>query len=139
MPRAFTFILLPMWRSVFYHPEFDVPCFTIPDYLFRVPYSGYIVLRSAFIHSGIPCFTTTRQSPWLTLNSKYSQLASFHIKLGRRKQIQFNQAKTSFFRIILHLSSNKLVCNNLGNESRSWKSGEFCFRFIFRHIIHLVW
>ena len=68
-------------------------------------------------------FSNSSEFPWLTLNSKYSQIASFHIKLGRRKQIQFNQAKSKhlskkFFRIILQLSGNKLVCNNLGNESR---------------------
>ena len=39
-------------------------------------------------------FSNSSQFPWLTLNSKYSEIASFHIKLGRRKQIQFNQPKS---------------------------------------------
>ena len=34
---------------------------------------------------------------------------------------------------------HKLACNNLGNQSRQWKSGEFSFRVIFRHTVHLVW
>ena len=68
-------------------------------------------------------FSNSSQFPWLTLNSKYSQIASFHIKLGRRKKFNLikqrvNICQRNFFRIILQLSRNKLVRKNLGNESR---------------------
>ena len=67
-------------------------------------------------------FSNSSQISYLALNSKYSEMASCHIKLGRRKQIQFNQTKSKhlpkkFFCIILQLSRTKLSCNNLGNES----------------------
>ena len=35
-------------------------------------------------------FLSSSQFPWLTLNGKYNEIASCHIKLERRKQIQFN-------------------------------------------------
>ena len=42
--------------------RYAVPCFTIPDYLFRVPYSRFVVLCFVFSHSGVPYFTTTLET-----------------------------------------------------------------------------
>ena len=50
-------------------------------------------------------FSSSSQFSWLTLNSKYSEIASCYIKLGRRKQIQFNQPKSK------HLSKKFFLHN----------------------------
>ena len=50
-------------------------------------------------------FSNSSQFPWLTINSKYSEIASCHIKLGRRKQIQFNQTKSKHLWKKLHQGS----------------------------------
>ena len=44
------------WCSVFYHftcSRYAAPCFTIQDFPFRVPYSGFVVPCSVCNHSGV--------------------------------------------------------------------------------------
>ena len=57
---------------------YAVQCFTIPDYLFRVLHSRFVVPCSVYSHSGVPYFTATRAKD--TLQERLIQRENFCIQ-----------------------------------------------------------